>query len=124
MTNITSSNYKYPICPQCGHNSIVGFTPPKKGKYGKENIDWEMAHLYCSNDANCTFNTRFLDLTTPRTEPDNSYALSRETSRELINILSNYCGERGDNESAPETLVRIIHERDILIKKEIEKLLK
>lgn len=31
---------------------------------------------------------------------------------ELISILSNYCGERGDSESAVETLTRIIHERD------------
>lgn len=63
------ANYKYPICPECGCNTIVGFTPPKKGKFGKENIDWERAHLYCCNDANCNFNTRFLDLTTPNNEP-------------------------------------------------------
>lgn len=31
---------------------------------------------------------------------------------ELIGILSNYCGERGDSEGAVETLTRIIHERD------------
>ncbi len=32
--------------------------------------------------------------------------------RELVAILSNHCGERGDNEGAVETLQRIIRERD------------
>lgn len=31
---------------------------------------------------------------------------------QLISILQNHCGERGDNEGATETLKRIIKERD------------
>ena len=31
--------------------------------------------------------------------------------KQLIAILSHYCGERGDNEGAVETLNRILHER-------------
>lgn len=30
----------------------------------------------------------------------------------LVRVLSSYCGERGDNESAEETLHRILRERD------------
>jgi hypothetical protein len=120
------ASYKYPICPECGRNSIAAFTPPKAGKYaGKklDDVDWERAHLYCANDANCQFNTRILDLTTPLNEPNNSYALNRETTREVYNVLSGYCGERGKSEGATETLVRIIRERDLLVRREIEKLL-
>lgn len=64
---------KHPICPECGNDSIVGFTPPKPGIVGTpegyrtigtpEYIDWSRAHLYCSRDKNCKFNIRFIDLT-------------------------------------------------------------
>ena len=85
-------------------------------------MNWDKAHLYCANDANCRFNTRVLDLTTPINEPNNSYLLSRETTREIFNILSSFVGERGDNESASETLTRIINERNKLLRREIERL--
>lgn len=76
-------NQRYPICPECGESSIVGFTPPKAYLYPKdgtvhpdaykllgkpEYVDWERAHLYCCADNNCKFNTRFNQLTTPRTK--------------------------------------------------------
>jgi len=32
--------------------------------------------------------------------------------RELVEILSHHCGERGESEGAAETLIRIIRERD------------
>jgi hypothetical protein len=71
---------KYPICPECGKHSIVMFTPPREGIVGTpegyktigtpEYVDWNRAHLYCCNGkANCKFNTRIRDLTTPTTEP-------------------------------------------------------
>ena len=67
---------KYPICPECGQPTLVGFTPPKPGIVGTEKgyrtlgtpeyVDWTRAHLYCCNaKTNCKFNTRFVDLTTP-----------------------------------------------------------
>lgn len=73
---------KYPICPECGQNTIVGFTPPREGIVGTEEgyktigtsayVDWERAHLYCCNgESNCKFDTRFNDLTTPLTEHKN-----------------------------------------------------
>ena len=127
MSSTAQTNYKYPICPECGRNSIVAFIPPKKGKYaGKilQDLDWERAHLYCANDTNCQFNTRILDLTTPLSEPSNCYAFNRETTREILNVLSGHCGERGQNEGATEALVRIVRERDLLIRREMERLLK
>lgn len=62
-----------PICPECGKRSIVAFTPPKEGLVGSpkgyevlgtvDYVDWDRAHLYCSNaESNCTFNTRIFDL--------------------------------------------------------------
>lgn len=36
---------------------------------------------------------------------------------ELCEILSGYCGERGDTEGAIETLERIIRERDALLRR-------
>lgn len=45
--------------------------------------------------------------------------------KELVAILQRYCGERGDNEGAVDTLDRIVRERDILLKNAIkEKLLR
>lgn len=72
---IKKEERKYPICPECGMHTIVAFTPPKEPAnfelLGKpEYVDWERAHLYCCNgETNCKFNTRFVDLTTPLTEP-------------------------------------------------------
>lgn len=39
---------------------------------------------------------------------------------QLIDILQRYCGERGDNEAAVETLERIIRERGILLRNSIK----
>lgn len=55
-----------PICPQCGKDSLVLYTPPKDGLVGTiegykllgtpEYVDWKRSHLYCSNAmSNCTF---------------------------------------------------------------------
>lgn len=65
---------KYPLCPECGKATIVGFTPPKEGSNlptsDINRWDFERASLYCCNaSTNCKFNTRYLDLTTPLTEP-------------------------------------------------------
>lgn len=35
---------------------------------------------------------------------------------DLVEILSRYCGERGDNEGAVDTLARIIDERNLLLR--------
>jgi hypothetical protein len=43
---------------------------------------------------------------------------------EFIKILSKHCGEHGQNESAQETLERIIRERDLLLKKAVNEILK
>lgn len=43
---------------------------------------------------------------------------------ELVNILQNHCGEHGQNEGAVETLERIIRERDLLLKRANEEMLK
>lgn len=67
-----------PVCPECGKNSIVLFTPPKEYLYPKDGkvhpdaykllgtpdyIDWEKAHLYCCNgQTNCKFRTLLGDL--------------------------------------------------------------
>lgn len=40
---------------------------------------------------------------------------------QLVSILSLYCGERGDNEGAIETLERLIKERDILLRNGIKR---
>jgi hypothetical protein len=57
---------RYPICPECGENTIVAFTPPREGIVGTEEgyrllhegspsyVDWHRAHLYCCNGStNC-----------------------------------------------------------------------
>lgn len=38
---------------------------------------------------------------------------NEELLEQLISILGNYCGERGENEGAVDTLKRIIKERDL-----------
>ena len=40
--------------------------------------------------------------------------------KQLVSVLMNHCGERGDNEGAVETLERIIRERDILLRNGIK----
>lgn len=58
---------RYPICPQCGCNTLVMFSPPRPGLVGTdegyrlygdanwaEYVDWSRAHLYCCNgETNC-----------------------------------------------------------------------
>ena len=63
----------YPICPDCGQNTVVLFTPPKEPpdytKLGtNEYVDWDKASLYCCNDENCKFSPKLTELTTPQTE--------------------------------------------------------
>lgn len=75
---MTEKDTRYPICPDCGCNTLVGFTPPREGIIGTqegydtigtpEYVDWNRAHLYCANDANCKYEARFVDLTTPISE--------------------------------------------------------
>ena len=70
----------YPICPHCGCNTIVAFTPPREGivgtpegyrLYGEGNwaeyVDWNRAHLYCCNgETNCDVHMPIIGgLTTP-----------------------------------------------------------
>lgn len=43
------------------------------------------------------------------------------THTDIITLLSRYCGERGDNEDAVETLERIIGERDLLLRRAVER---
>lgn len=43
------------------------------------------------------------------------------TYKRLIKILSTRAGERGDNEGAADTLLRVIHERDLLLRRAIER---
>jgi len=62
-----------PICPECGCNTIVVYTPPKEPiEYSKigtpEYIDWHRANLYCCNgETNCKVEFKFMDysLSTP-----------------------------------------------------------
>jgi hypothetical protein len=67
-----------PVCPECGKQTIVIFTPPKSYLYPKdgtvhpdsyklihtpEYVDWERAHIYCCNaSTNCKIDTRIMDL--------------------------------------------------------------
>lgn len=56
-----------PLCPQCKEPTIVLFTPPKKEMIGTdptspEYIDWNKAHLYCSNGyTNCDYRAGIMD---------------------------------------------------------------
>ena len=59
---------RYPICPECGCNTIVLFTPPREDVWNDltkryaligtaEYVDWDRAHLYCCNgQTNCNVN--------------------------------------------------------------------
>ena len=67
-----------PLCPECHQPTVVLFSPPKDYLFPKdgtvhpdaytlmgkqEYVDWNKAHLYCSNaSTNCTFNTLLSDL--------------------------------------------------------------
>ena len=67
---LTRKNKKNrPICPECGEQTIVMFTPPKdrivgtvlgyklyNDKNWQEYVDWSKAHLYCCNGStNCRY---------------------------------------------------------------------
>lgn len=67
-----------PICPLCGCNTLVLFSPPRdeilahdKLRYSmlgtQEYVDWDRAHLYCCNgETNCDINIPIKGgLTTP-----------------------------------------------------------
>lgn len=129
-------NYTYPICPECGCNTVVLFSPPREGIVGTKEgyetmgtsayVDWDKAHLYCANaETNCHLNTLLSELTTPITEPRFNMKKRTNVEKELLAILQRYCGERGDNEGAIETLERIVSEREVMLRNAIkEKLLK
>lgn len=78
-----SEGRKYPICPLCGCNTIVMYSPPREGLVGTdegyrlyfeqnwaEYVDWNRAHLYCCNaDTDCKIEMPIIGgLTTPVTE--------------------------------------------------------
>ena len=58
---------RYPICPVCGCNTLVMYSPPRDGLVGTDEgyrlyaeknwaayVDWNRAHLYCCNgETNC-----------------------------------------------------------------------
>ena len=70
-----------PICPLCGCNTLVLFSPPKAAVIGHdklrysmlgtpEYVDWDRAHLYCCNgQSNCEIEIPIIGgLTTPVNE--------------------------------------------------------
>jgi hypothetical protein len=62
----------------------------------------------------------------PNTYPPSSYTnkvakAPTKLEDQLVDILSHYCGERGDNEGAVETLERIVEERNTLLRRAIER---
>ena len=71
---------RYPVCPECGCNTLVMFTPPKEDVWNdldrryaligsQDYVDWDRAHLYCCNgETDCKFDTRIRDLVTPMRE--------------------------------------------------------
>ncbi len=64
---------KYPICPRCGSNTIVGFARPNQPfKNDQFDYDQKTASLYCCNaTTNCNYDIPFSELTTPRQEKPN-----------------------------------------------------
>ena len=67
-----------PICPLCGCNTLVLFSPPREEVFAhdrlrylmlgtQEYVDWDRAHLYCCNgETNCDINIPIKGgLTTP-----------------------------------------------------------
>lgn len=87
-----------PICPFCGCNTLVLYTPPKeeisrhpKLRYaligGPEYVDWDRAHLYCCNgETNCDITIPIKGgLTTPVNEQRRRFvevSLPRQESAE------------------------------------------
>jgi hypothetical protein len=63
------TKYVYPICPECGKNTIVGFARPNlPWKNNIYDYDQKTAELYCCNDdTNCKYRIPFSALTTPLT---------------------------------------------------------
>jgi hypothetical protein len=59
-----------------------------------------------------------------RIHPKNDEPPIRSMEQQLIDILINHCGEHGQNEGAVECLDRIIRERDLLLKRAVEQMLK
>ena len=63
---------RYPICPDCGRDTIVLFSPPKEPINfeilgSQEYVDWYKAELYCCNgESNCQYRARIIDLCTPQ----------------------------------------------------------
>jgi len=70
-----------PICPLCGCNTLVLFTPPKEEVFNHpklrysmlgtpDYVDWDRAHLYCCNsETDCRIEIPIKDgLTTPVNE--------------------------------------------------------
>lgn len=88
------STTRYPICPKCGCNTIVVFTPPRDGIVGTEEgyrllserspdyVDWSKAHLYCCNgQTNCDVSIPLMGgLMTPVGEKRRRFSLISEES--------------------------------------------
>lgn len=91
LTEQQKEEKKYPICPECGCNTLVGYTPPKEPVQSEllgtpEYVDWEKAHLYCCNgEKDCKYSTRFVDLTTPMTEP--KYSILEDKNKEIVEMI-------------------------------------
>ncbi len=71
---------KYPICPQCGCNTIVAFARPNQ-PFKNDSLDYDQntAELYCCNaESNCTYRVGFSELTTPRTEKKYSLRIKKD----------------------------------------------
>lgn len=72
---------KYPICPECGCNTLALFAPVREDVWNdiekryaligtNEYVDWDMAYIYCTNaSANCRVEMPIKSLTTPIMEP-------------------------------------------------------
>ena len=66
---------KYPICPNCGCNTIVAYGNPENGEH----------ELYCANGLkNCQYRQNVKNLTTPLDEP--RYNMPLETLKTLRDI--------------------------------------
>jgi len=91
---MSESKKIYPICPECGQNTIVGFTPPRDKTDGLTTDDYEYwdhekSHLYCCNaKTNCNYNPLFSELTTPQKE--SRKLLLTKTQRKTYQYLRRY----------------------------------
>jgi hypothetical protein len=103
----STQKFKYPVCPECHYNTLVGFAHD------------DVQELYCSNDTtNCRYRVAFRDLHSLRDEK--LYQVSGQAIDKLLldalkGVLQRHVGERGDNEGALNALERIIDERNILL---------